>query len=152
MNYGLGITIFKGEPRWCDFNSGLALAFAEDDEIIIENFTWNEYRFFVIDHQSEPFYLDSANVIVMGIVRLKVSRWKNANLYVKWIPSVAFEKFNWVIRIIIAEEQDFDCVFPTKINVFLNAGELQCFYRRRFIDVTDEIHKLINNSKSKHWR
>lgn len=67
-NYGLGITIFKGETSVTDFNSGLALAFAEDDEIIIEEFLpGTEYRFFVIDHQVKAVLLRiPANVIGDG--------------------------------------------------------------------------------------
>ena len=67
-NYGLGITIFKGETSITDFNAGLALAFAEDDEIIIEEFLpGTEYRFFVIDHQVKAVLLRiPANVIGDG--------------------------------------------------------------------------------------
>ena len=67
-NYGLGITIFKGETSITDFNAGLAMAFAEDDEIIIEEFLpGTEYRFFVIDHQVKAVLLRiPANVIGDG--------------------------------------------------------------------------------------
>lgn len=67
-NYGLGITIFKGETSITDFNTGLALAFAEDAEIIIEEFLpGTEYRFFVIDHKVKAVLLRiPANVIGDG--------------------------------------------------------------------------------------
>ncbi|MBM7711877.1 bifunctional glutamate--cysteine ligase GshA/glutathione synthetase GshB [Enterococcus xiangfangensis] len=67
-NYGLGITIFKGETALADYNAGLAIAFAEDDEVIIEEFlAGTEYRFFVIDHQVKAVLLRTpANVIGDG--------------------------------------------------------------------------------------
>lgn len=67
-NFGLGITIFKGETSITDFNTGLSLAFAEDDEVIIEEFLpGTEYRFFVIDHQVKAVLLRTpANVIGDG--------------------------------------------------------------------------------------
>ncbi|MDU5509702.1 bifunctional glutamate--cysteine ligase GshA/glutathione synthetase GshB [Enterococcus gilvus] len=67
-NYGLGITIFKGETSIADFNTGLSIAFAEDDEIIIEEFLpGTEYRFFVIDNQVKAVLLRiPANVIGDG--------------------------------------------------------------------------------------
>lgn len=72
-NYGLGITIFKNEPAINDFNAGLALAFAEDDEVIIEEFLeGTEYRFFVIDHQVKAVLLRTpANVIGDGKQTIK---------------------------------------------------------------------------------
>ncbi|WP_407855058.1 bifunctional glutamate--cysteine ligase GshA/glutathione synthetase GshB [Enterococcus hailinensis] len=67
-NYGLGITIFKNETSIEDFNAGLAIAFAEDDAVIIEEFMpGTEYRFFVIDSQVKAVLLRiPANVVGDG--------------------------------------------------------------------------------------
>ena len=49
-NYGLGITIFKEGASRADFEQGLKIAFAEDSEVLIEEFLpGTEYRFFVIN-------------------------------------------------------------------------------------------------------
>lgn len=67
-NYGVGITIFKGETSMSDFNAGLAIAFAEDSEVIIEEFMpGTEYRFFVINQQVTAVLLRiPANVVGDG--------------------------------------------------------------------------------------
>lgn len=67
-NYGLGITIFKGETSVADFNTGLAIALAEDTEVIIEEFLpGTEYRFFVINDQVKAVLLRiPANVVGDG--------------------------------------------------------------------------------------
>ncbi|MGX2945643.1 bifunctional glutamate--cysteine ligase GshA/glutathione synthetase GshB [Enterococcus alishanensis] len=67
-NYGIGITIFKGETALADYQTGLALAFKEDQEVIVEEFmVGTEYRFFVIDGEVTAVLLRiPANVVGDG--------------------------------------------------------------------------------------
>lgn len=57
-NYGLGITIFKQGASFEDYQEGLKIAFAEDAEVLVEEYLpGTEYRFFVIDHQVKAILL-----------------------------------------------------------------------------------------------
>lgn len=67
-NYGIGITIFKGNTSREDYAAGLRLAFAEDDAVLVEEFlVGTEYRFFVINQQVKAVLLRiPANVVGDG--------------------------------------------------------------------------------------
>lgn len=68
-NYGLGISIFKEEAALADYEAGLAIAFKEDNQVLVEEFlSGTEYRFFVIDGQVRAILLRTpANVTGDGI-------------------------------------------------------------------------------------
>lgn len=67
-NYGIGITIFKGETSLADYQAGLKIAFKEDSEVIVEEFmAGTEYRFFVIAGKVKAVLLRiPANVVGDG--------------------------------------------------------------------------------------
>lgn len=67
-NYGLGITIFKEGAALADYKAGLAIAFREDDSVLVEEFMpGTEYRFFVIDGKVKAILLRvPANVVGDG--------------------------------------------------------------------------------------
>lgn len=49
-NYGLGISIFKEEANYEDYQKAITLAFKEDSSVLIEEFlNGTEYRFFVLN-------------------------------------------------------------------------------------------------------
>lgn len=49
-NYGLGISIFKEEANYEDYQKAITLAFKEDSSVLIEEFIkGTEYRFFVLN-------------------------------------------------------------------------------------------------------
>lgn len=51
-NYGLGISIFKEDANYEDYQKALTLAFKEDSSVLIEEFiNGTEYRFFVLNDQ-----------------------------------------------------------------------------------------------------
>lgn len=57
-NYGLGISIFKDGATIEGYEKAVDLAFDEDVDILVEEFiTGTEYRFFVIDGQTESVIL-----------------------------------------------------------------------------------------------
>ncbi len=67
-NYGLGISVFKEPPAKEDYQTAVAIAFAEDDAILVEEFlAGTEYRFFVLDGEVEAIMLRvPANVVGDG--------------------------------------------------------------------------------------
>lgn len=67
-NYGLGISIFKDETSYEDYEKAIKLAFKEDSSILIEEFiAGTEYRFFVLDNKVHAILLRTpANVIGDG--------------------------------------------------------------------------------------
>lgn len=67
-NYGLGITIFKGDTTFEDYQAGLKIAFQEDNSVLVEEFLeGTEYRFFVLDGQVKAVLLRiPANVVGDG--------------------------------------------------------------------------------------
>ncbi|MDH6363832.1 glutamate--cysteine ligase [Enterococcus sp. PF1-24] len=67
-NYGLGITIFKDGASFADYQAGLAIAFQEDQAVLVEEFLpGTEYRFFVLDGAVQAVMLRvPANVIGDG--------------------------------------------------------------------------------------
>ncbi|QIL46985.1 bifunctional glutamate--cysteine ligase GshA/glutathione synthetase GshB [Vagococcus coleopterorum] len=57
-NYGLGISIFKDGASEAAYQEAVELAFREDSDILVEDFIeGTEYRFFVIDGQTEAITL-----------------------------------------------------------------------------------------------
>ncbi|KPG70672.1 bifunctional glutamate--cysteine ligase GshA/glutathione synthetase GshB [Enterococcus sp. RIT-PI-f] len=67
-NYGLGISIFKEGASLADYQEAVAIAFAEDQSILVESFlAGTEYRFFVIDGRVDAILLRiPANVVGDG--------------------------------------------------------------------------------------
>ncbi|EAC5437438.1 bifunctional glutamate--cysteine ligase/glutathione synthetase, partial [Listeria monocytogenes] len=67
-NYGIGISIFKEGASLADYQAAVAIAFAEDDSILVETFlSGTEYRFFVIDGRVDAILLRiPANVVGDG--------------------------------------------------------------------------------------
>lgn len=67
-NYGLGISIFQNGASQEDYEAALAIAFAEDSEVLVEEFvSGTEYRFFVLDGQIKAIMLRvPANVVGDG--------------------------------------------------------------------------------------
>lgn len=67
-NYGLGISIFKHGASLADFKEALAIAFAEDSAVLVEEFmAGTEYRFFVLDGSVKAILLRvPANVVGDG--------------------------------------------------------------------------------------
>lgn len=67
-NYGLGISIFKETAAYADYQTALEIAFAEDQQILVEEFMpGTEYRFFVIDGKTRAVLLRlPANVVGDG--------------------------------------------------------------------------------------
>lgn len=67
-NYGLGISIFKEGASLADYQEAVAIAFAEDQSILVESFlAGTEYRFFVIDGRVDAILLRvPANVVGNG--------------------------------------------------------------------------------------
>lgn len=68
-NYGLGISIFKEEASYEDYQKAITLAFKEDSSVLIEEFlNGTEYRFFVLNDKVEAVLLRTpANVLGDGI-------------------------------------------------------------------------------------
>ncbi|RSU13121.1 bifunctional glutamate--cysteine ligase/glutathione synthetase [Vagococcus elongatus] len=57
-NYGIGISIFKDGASFEAYQEALRIAFKEDSEVLVEEFiSGTEYRFFVIDGQTEAIML-----------------------------------------------------------------------------------------------
>ncbi|WP_176138622.1 MULTISPECIES: bifunctional glutamate--cysteine ligase GshA/glutathione synthetase GshB [Bacillus cereus group] len=51
-NYGLGISIFKEDASYKDYQQAITLAFKEDSSILVEEFlNGTEYRFFVLNNR-----------------------------------------------------------------------------------------------------
>lgn len=67
-NYGLGISVFKEPPAAEDYETAVAIAFAEDDAILVEEFmAGTEYRFFVLAGEVRAIMLRvPANVVGDG--------------------------------------------------------------------------------------
>ncbi|EOL45439.1 glutamate-cysteine ligase/gamma-glutamylcysteine synthetase [Enterococcus phoeniculicola] len=67
-NYGLGISIFKEGASKEDYQTALEIAFAEDTEVLLEEFLpGTEYRFFVLDGKVRAILLRvPANVVGDG--------------------------------------------------------------------------------------
>lgn len=67
-NYGLGISILKDNQSQEDFEEAVDIAFQDDDHILIEEFiTGTEYRFFVLNGETQAVLLRKpANVIGDG--------------------------------------------------------------------------------------
>ncbi|EOT38997.1 bifunctional glutamate--cysteine ligase GshA/glutathione synthetase GshB [Enterococcus dispar] len=67
-NYGLGISIFKHGASLADFKEALAIAFAEDTAVLVEEFMiGTEYRFFVLDGVVQAILLRvPANIVGDG--------------------------------------------------------------------------------------
>lgn len=81
-NYGLGITIFQDGAAKEDYLAGLAIAFKEDEAVLVEEFLpGTEYRFFVIDGKVEAVMLRvPANVTGDGIHTVaELTRAKNTD-------------------------------------------------------------------------
>ncbi|MHC5269187.1 bifunctional glutamate--cysteine ligase GshA/glutathione synthetase GshB [Enterococcus sp. LJL98] len=68
-NYGIGISIFKEGASYEDYEAALAIAFAADEDVLVEEFlSGTEYRFFVIDGKVKGILLRvPANVKGDGI-------------------------------------------------------------------------------------
>ena len=57
-NYGLGISIFKQEANYEDYQKAITLAFKEDSSVLIEEFLYGtEYRFFVLHDKVQAVLL-----------------------------------------------------------------------------------------------
>lgn len=67
-NYGLGISIFKDGVSEEDYETAVAIAFAEDRAILVEEFLpGTEYRFFVLDGKVQGIMLRvPANIVGDG--------------------------------------------------------------------------------------
>lgn len=67
-NFGLGISIFQEPASLEDYEKALDIAFAEDADVLVEEFiAGTEYRFFVLDGKCEAVLLRvAANVIGDG--------------------------------------------------------------------------------------
>ncbi len=67
-NYGLGISIFKENASYEDYQKAITLAFEEDSSVLVEEFlNGTEYRFFVLNDKVEAVILRTpANVIGDG--------------------------------------------------------------------------------------
>ncbi|MHC5373990.1 bifunctional glutamate--cysteine ligase GshA/glutathione synthetase GshB [Enterococcus sp. LJL120] len=67
-NYGIGITIFKEGATFEDYQAGLAIAFKEDSDVLVEEFLpGTEYRFFVLDGEVKAVLLRiPANIVGDG--------------------------------------------------------------------------------------
>lgn len=72
-NYGLGISIFKAGTNFSDYQTGLKIAFGEDNAVLVEEFIeGTEYRFFVLDGAVKAVLLRTpANVIGDGMHTIK---------------------------------------------------------------------------------
>lgn len=129
-----------------DFNSGLALAFAEDDEIIIEEFLpGTEYRFFVIDHQVKAVLLRiPANVIGDGDRTIEeLVAEKNANPLRGMNHRSPLEKIQLGdLEQLMLKEQGLriDSIPDKDQQVFLRENS-NVSTGGDSIDVTDEIHE-----------
>lgn len=68
-NFGLGISIFQEGTSLADYKKALDIAFAEDSDVLVEEFIpGTEYRFFVLDGQCEAVLLRlAANVVGDGV-------------------------------------------------------------------------------------
>ncbi|MBF0775678.1 bifunctional glutamate--cysteine ligase/glutathione synthetase [Streptococcus azizii] len=68
-NFGLGISIFQDGLCQKDYEKALDIAFAEDKQVLVEEFIQGtEYRFFVLDGKCEAVLLRvAANVVGDGI-------------------------------------------------------------------------------------
>ncbi|MTB63608.1 bifunctional glutamate--cysteine ligase GshA/glutathione synthetase GshB [Streptococcus sp. zg-86] len=68
-NFGLGISIFQDGASLEDYEKALDIAFAEDTQVLVEEFiAGTEYRFFVLDGKCEAVLLRvAANVVGDGI-------------------------------------------------------------------------------------
>ncbi len=67
-NFGLGISIFQEPTSLADYEKALDIAFAEDRDVLVEEFiAGTEYRFFVLDGKCEAVLLRiAANVVGDG--------------------------------------------------------------------------------------
>lgn len=67
-NFGLGISIFQEPASLGDYEKALDIAFAEDADVLVEEFiAGTEYRFFVLDGKCEAVLLRvAANVVGDG--------------------------------------------------------------------------------------
>lgn len=67
-NFGLGISIFQEPASLADYEKALDIAFAEDRDVLVEEFiAGTEYRFFVLDGKCEAVLLRvAANVVGDG--------------------------------------------------------------------------------------
>lgn len=67
-NFGLGISIFQEPASQADYQKAIDIAFAEDMDILVEEFIpGTEYRFFVLDGKCEAVLLRvAANVVGDG--------------------------------------------------------------------------------------
>ncbi|MGT2911513.1 bifunctional glutamate--cysteine ligase GshA/glutathione synthetase GshB [Streptococcus cameli] len=67
-NFGLGISIFQEPATFEDYEKALDIAFAEDTDVLVEEFIpGTEYRFFVLDGTCEAVLLRvAANVVGDG--------------------------------------------------------------------------------------
>lgn len=74
-NYGLGISIFKDGVSEEDYETAVAIAFAEDRAILVEEFLpGTEYRFFVLDGKVQGIMLRvPANIV--GTVSKPSRNW-----------------------------------------------------------------------------
>lgn len=68
-NFGLGISIFQDGASLEDYEKALDIAFAEDKQVLVEEFiAGTEYRFFVLDGKCEAVLLRvAANVVGDGV-------------------------------------------------------------------------------------
>ncbi|WP_394404589.1 bifunctional glutamate--cysteine ligase GshA/glutathione synthetase GshB [Streptococcus sp. 20-1249] len=64
-NFGLGISIFQEPTSLADYEKALDIAFAEDSNVLVEEFiAGTEYRFFVLDGKCEAVLLRAAANVV----------------------------------------------------------------------------------------
>lgn len=68
-NFGLGISIFQDGANLKDYEKALDIAFAEDSQVLVEEFiAGTEYRFFILNGKCEAVLLRvAANVVGDGI-------------------------------------------------------------------------------------